>query len=95
MGRESQPEPEKIMNPELFGGLAAFLTTAAYVPQAIKIFREKESKNISLGMYAMMSAGIFLWLVYGLMLGSLPLILANGTTFLLTAAILVLKLRHG
>lgn len=83
------------MNPEIFGIIAAFLTTSAYVPQALKVFREKETKNISLVMYVMMTLGLFCWFIYGLLLNSLSLIVANAITFLLAAAILVLKLRHG
>lgn len=83
------------MNPEIFGIIAAFLTTSAYVPQAVKVFREKETKNISLTMYIMMTLGLFCWFVYGVLLESPSLIVANGITFLLAVAILVMKLRHG
>jgi len=83
------------MNPEIFGAIAAFLTTSAYLPQAIKAFRLKETKDLSLVMYIMMTVGIFCWFIYGLMIHSPSLIFANGITLVLTAAILVLKLRHG
>lgn len=83
------------MNPEWIGYAAAFFTTAAYVPQAMKVLREKHTQSLSKGMYAMMSAGIACWFVYGVMLGSPSLMLANGITFLLAFMILVMKMRHG
>lgn len=83
------------MDPEIIGYAAAILTTAAYVPQAIKVFRDKHTQSISLGMYSLITIGIGLWFVYGWMLGSPSLMLANGITFVLAAAILWMKLRHG
>lgn len=83
------------MNPEWIGYAAAFLTTAAYVPQALKVVREKHTASISLGMYSMMTGGIACWFFYGVMLGSPSLMLANGITFLLALTILIMKIRHG
>jgi MtN3 and saliva related transmembrane protein len=83
------------MNPEIIGMIAAFLTTAAYIPQTLKVLREKHTKSISLGMYSMMTCGIAAWLIYGLMLESPSLILANGITFVMALTILVMKIRHG
>ncbi|MFO0388931.1 MAG: SemiSWEET family sugar transporter [Alphaproteobacteria bacterium] len=83
------------MNPEWIGLLAAILTTAAYVPQTIKVLREKHTKSLSLGMYLMITAGIGLWFIYGMMLGSPSLMLANGITFLMALTILIMKIRHG
>lgn len=84
-----------MINPEIIGGIAAFLTTTAYAPQAIKAIREKNTKSLSLTMYMMMSAGIAAWFIYGVMLESPALMLANGITFMLVAAILYMKIRHG
>lgn len=70
------------------------LTTLAYFPQFIKVWKSRSARDISLRMYAMMSAGVFLWLVYGIRLRSLPIILANGVTLALTLAILGLKVKH-
>lgn len=83
------------MNPEWIGYIAAFLTTAAYVPQFRKAFIEKRTQNLSLGMYLMITTGIALWFVYGVMLESPSLMLANGITFVLALGILVMKLKHG
>lgn len=83
------------MNPEWIGYTAAFFTTAAYVPQAMKVLRERHTQSLSLGMYAMMSTGIACWFIYGIMLGSPSLMLANGITFVLAFTILLMKMRHG
>ena len=67
----------------LIGITAAVLTTSAFVPQAVKIIRDKQVKSLSLTMYVMMFSGQFCWLVYGYNLNDLPLIFANivGCTF--------------
>lgn len=83
------------MNPEWIGFVAAFLTTIAFVPQAIKTIRSRDTSGISLGMYVVFTIGVAGWFCYGLMLGSWPMILSNIVTFVLAATILVLKLRHG
>ena len=77
------------------GYAAAFCTTAAYVPQVVRIWRTRSTKDISLGMFLVMILGLVFWLVYGISIGSLPVIVANGATLVLTGTILVLKLRHG
>ena len=86
---------ELIMNPEIIGYIAAILTTAAYIPQTIKVFREKNTKSLSLGMYLMINSGIAMWLIYGIMLDSPSLILANAVTLVLAFGILLMKIRHG
>ena len=83
------------MNPEIIGYIAAFFTTAAYIPQTIKVLREKHTKSLSLGMYLMITCGIATWLIYGIMLGSPSLMLANGITLVMTVMILFMKIRHG
>ena len=82
-------------NMEWAGYLAAVMTTLAFVPQAIKTIRTRDTRSISLGMYVVFTAGIAMWLVYGIALESMPMILANIVTFLLSATILGLKLKHG
>lgn len=80
---------------ETIGILAMCLTTPSFIPQAIKILRTRDTKSISVIMYAMLSVGSALWVVYGLLLVSPALIIGNIITFLLTTAILALKIRHG
>lgn len=83
------------MNPEIIGMIAAVLTTAAYLPQTVKVLRTKNTRDLSLGMYIMITSGIAGWLVYGIMLESPSLILANGLSVIMAAIILVMKIRHG
>jgi MtN3 and saliva related transmembrane protein len=77
---------------EVIGYCAAFLTTIAFLPQAIQSWRTRDLSGISLGMYGLFTAGVGLWLVYGLMVEAWPLILANALTFALALSILILKL---
>jgi MtN3 and saliva related transmembrane protein len=83
------------MEMEWAGYLAAAMTTLAFVPQAVKTIRTKDTRSISLGMYVVFTIGIAFWLVYGIALDSMPMILSNIVTFLLSATILTMKLKHG
>jgi len=80
---------------DVVGYAAGLLATAAFVPQVAKTFKERRARDISLGMYVLFCAGVGLWLVYGLLIGSWPVIISNSVTLLLSGAVLVLKLRHG
>jgi MtN3 and saliva related transmembrane protein len=84
-----------MMSMEWVGYLAAAMTTLSFVPQAVKTIRTRDTRSISLGMYVVFTAGIAMWLVYGIALNSMPMILANIVTFLLSATILGMKLKHG
>ncbi|MFC5568459.1 SemiSWEET transporter [Lysobacter yangpyeongensis] len=77
------------------GYAAAMLTTLAFVPQAVKTIRSKDTRGISLEMYVMFTVGVALWLAYGFVLMSWPMILCNAVTLALASTILVLKLRYG
>ena len=79
---------------EFVGYIAASLTTAAFVPQAWHTFRTKDVRGISLGMYSVFTAGVACWLVYGLLLGAWPIVIANLITLWLAAGILWMKLRY-
>lgn len=79
----------------LIGLVAACLTTAAFAPQVLKAWRTRSTRDLSLGMYLVLASGIVLWLVYGLMIGDAPLILANAVTLVLVSIILYCKIRHG
>lgn len=83
------------MDMEWAGYVAAAMTTLAFVPQAVKTIRTRDTRSISLGMYVVFTVGIGFWLVYGIALNSMPMILSNIVTFLLSGTILALKLRHG
>lgn len=80
---------------ELIGGIAATITTLCWVPQALKVIRTRETRAISLVMYCMLAVGIALWLVYGLLIQSWPLIGANAVTIIPVLIILGMKLRFG
>ena len=77
----------------ILGIVAGFLTTLSYLPQVIKIWSTKSTKDISLGMFSILSLGIFFWLIYGLLIRDLPLVLANSVTLAFTMVILFFKLR--
>jgi MtN3 and saliva related transmembrane protein len=78
---------------EIIGYCAAFLTTIAFLPQAIQSWRTRDLSGISVGMYSLFTIGVGLWLIYGLIIEKWPLIVANALTFTLALTILVLKLR--
>ena len=80
---------------ETIGWLAAVLTTFSFVPQAIKVIRTKETSSISLWMYSIFTLGISFWLVYGLMIGSIQMTLANVITLVLAIIILRAKIKNG
>jgi MtN3 and saliva related transmembrane protein len=78
----------------LIGSISAFLTTLAFVPQALHSWKTRDLSGISLPMYSLFSVGVAGWIVYGLMIGSWPIIAANVVTFILACAVLILKLKH-
>jgi MtN3 and saliva related transmembrane protein len=74
------------------GLLAGFCTTIAFLPQAIKTWKTKSAKDLSLGMYSIFLTGVLLWLTYGFLISDLPIILTNLATMLLAVSILYFKL---
>lgn len=80
--------PVQSLPPEWVGYVAASLTTASFVPQALLTLRTRRADGISLPMYAMFTAGVALWLAYGVLTGAWPVILANAVTLVLAALIL-------
>ena len=79
---------------ELLGFIAAFCTTVAFVPQLIRVIRLRSARDISLPTFLLFSVGVFLWLLYGIRIGSKPVMASNAATLLLSVSILVLKLRY-
>lgn len=77
------------------GLAAAACTTVSFVPQVIRALRTRETRSISLAMYLVFTAGVALWLVYGLLVHDLPVIVANSCTIVLCSIVLLLKIRHG
>jgi len=78
----------------ILGLVAGLLSTLAGLPQIIKIWRTKKTHDISLGMYIILSAGIFLWIVYGIIIKDIPIVVANFVGLVLVLSILVLKLKY-
>jgi MtN3 and saliva related transmembrane protein len=79
---------------DLVGFAAGTLTTVSFLPQVVKIWRTRSAGDLSMGMFALFGSGVFLWLVYGLAVGALPVIVANAVTFALALTIVALKLRY-
>ena len=76
------------------GSVAAICTTVSFLPQLVRVWQRKSARDISLSMFLLFSFGVACWLVYGLGIGSAPIIAANAVTLALALAILTLKLRY-
>jgi MtN3 and saliva related transmembrane protein len=76
------------------GFFAAFCTTFAFFPQAVKVWKTKRTKDISLYMFIIFTTGVFSWLIYGIIISDLPIILANAITLVLSLFILIYKLKY-
>jgi MtN3 and saliva related transmembrane protein len=81
-----------ILPPEIIGYLAATLTTASFVPQALLTIKTRDTESLSLGMYSTFTLGVLCWLVYGIYLDNTAIIIANAITLLLAASILSFKI---
>lgn len=79
---------------ELIGYFAALCTTLSFVPQAVKTIKTRDTSGISLWMYLIFTVGVFLWLVYGFIIGNHPLLIANAVTFVLAVTILGFKIKY-
>ena len=79
----------------LVSAVAATLTTAAFLPQALHIIRHKDTRAISLHMYVAFAAGVLLWLVFGILIANWPIIVSNAITLGLALAIIAMKLKYG
>ena len=79
---------------EIIGIIAAILTTSGFIPQVYRIYKEKNAKGVSLTMYLILIIGVLLWLVYGILIGSLSIIIANSVTALLQLCVIIFKLKN-
>jgi MtN3 and saliva related transmembrane protein len=75
----------------IIGYFAAFLTTVAFIPQAYQSWKTRELSGISLPMYTLFTSGVTLWLVYGFYIDSMPIVIANAITLVLSTIVLTLK----
>jgi MtN3 and saliva related transmembrane protein len=80
---------------DMLGYAAATLTTAAFIPQAWRTWRTKDVSGISLRMYTIFTAGIAVWLAYGIVLGETPMMVANSLSLVMACCVLAMKLRYG
>ena len=81
-------------NITLLGLLAAACTTIAFFPQVYKIYKTRSTRDLSLPMYIIFSIGTSLWLIYGVIINNLPIILANGITFISCVYVLAMMARQ-
>lgn len=79
----------------IVGSIAAFFTTIAYIPQAIKVHKTRHTRDLSVWMLGILTSGIFLWTIYGILMGDKILIIANAFSSFISAYILYMKVRHG
>lgn len=79
----------------IVGSIAAFFTTIAYIPQAIKVYKTRHTRDLSVWMLGILTSGIFLWTIYGILMGDKILIIANAFSSFISAYILYMKVRHG
>jgi MtN3 and saliva related transmembrane protein len=78
----------------LVGYIAGALTTLSFVPQVIRAWKLKETRDLSLSMLLLFAVGVLLWTLYGIWTGSLPIITANIVTFILILVLLAMKIRY-
>ncbi|MFA6321447.1 MAG: SemiSWEET transporter [Candidatus Omnitrophota bacterium] len=78
----------------ILGMAAGTLTTIAFIPQVVRIYKMKDAKELSLATFSLFSLGVFLWLVYGIIIMEWPIILANGITLILICMIIAMKIKY-
>ncbi|CAD7774324.1 PQ loop repeat protein [Candidatus Methanoperedenaceae archaeon GB50] len=76
------------------GLIAATCTTISFLPQVLKTIKTKHTEDLSIGMYSVLTTGIFLWFIYGILIKDLPVMIANGITLIFSTTILILKLKY-
>ena len=79
----------------IIGFIAGTLTTVAYLAQVLRTLKQRSTKDISLGMYLMLCSGIGLWLFFGILIHSWPVIIANAVTLALSGSVLLMKIKFG
>jgi MtN3 and saliva related transmembrane protein len=87
--------PATLLSGDLLGYGAAVLTTVAFIPQAWQTWKTRRAEGVSLSMYCIFATGVAMWLAYGVLLGSTPVIVANAITLALALFIMVMKIRFG
>ena len=79
---------------DILGYVSATFTTIAFLPQIIKTIRTKSAKDVSMGMFVFFTTGVFLWIIYGVLTKTMPLIIANSVIFCLAITQIILKIKY-
>ena len=79
---------------EILGYISATITTIAFLPQIIKTFKTKSAKDVSVGMFVLFTTGVFLWIIYGILTNTMPVLIANAVIFCLSLTQIVLKIKY-
>ena len=79
---------------DILGYLSATFTTIAFLPQIIKTIKTKSAKDVSMGMFVFFTTGVFLWIIYGVLTNTMPLIIANSVIFCLSLIQIILKIKY-
>jgi MtN3 and saliva related transmembrane protein len=82
-------------NTTLIGLAAGLFTTISFLPQVIKAWKSKSTRDISIGMYIVLGVGLLMWVFYGFAINSTPIIITNAIGLTLTLLVLVLKIKYG
>ncbi|MCX5686746.1 MAG: SemiSWEET transporter [Candidatus Omnitrophica bacterium] len=78
----------------IVGLIAGAMTTISFLPQAARIYKTRHTSDLSLPTYIVLLAGVFLWLCYGVMVKSYPIIIANAVTMAIGSYILAMKVKY-
>jgi MtN3 and saliva related transmembrane protein len=78
----------------IIGLIAAAFTTISLLPQVLKVWKTKSTRDISTGMFSLFCGGVFLWFVYGVFINDLPIIIANSLAFIQALIILIFKIKY-
>ncbi|MFH0832844.1 MAG: SemiSWEET transporter [Candidatus Aenigmatarchaeota archaeon] len=78
----------------ILGLVTGALATISFLPQVIKVWKTKSTKDISLGMYLIFCTASFLWIVYGTLINSIPVMVTNIAILILALIILAFKLKY-
>ena len=79
----------------IIGLVAGTCTTVSFIPQLIKTYKMRETKDISLMTYSVLAVGILLWTIYGILINDLPVVAANGISFVFACSIVAMKIKYG
>ena len=78
----------------VIGLIAGALTTISFFPQVLQIHRTKQTKDLSLPMFIILTIGIFLWLIYGILSKTLPVVMSNTIAFVFCSYIVIMKIKY-